>query len=108
MTRRRDWRVNSLIISTNSDLSVTAGSLAKAVRKGQCALCLLTLRCQNASLSRQERLTPLPDVDKVPGDRRGRGHSRRHQVGAALKSLAALEIAVRGRSAALFRGQLVG
>src|SRR6267143_653797 len=73
MTRRRDWRVSSLIISTNSGLSVTAGALAKA-----------------------------------PGNRRHRGHGWRHQMGAALKSLTALEIAVRGRSAALFRRQLVG
>jgi hypothetical protein len=33
MDRRRNCCVASLIISTNSDLSVTAGSLAKALRK---------------------------------------------------------------------------
>ncbi len=44
----------------------------------------------------------------MPGDRRGRRHRRRHQMGAALETLTALEIAVRGRGAALFRRQLVG
>ena len=34
MERRRNWRVASLIISTNSGLSATAGSLAKASSQG--------------------------------------------------------------------------
>ena len=41
MERRRTWRVASLIMSTNSDLSATAGSLAKDLRKG--ALCATPL-----------------------------------------------------------------
>ena len=36
------------------------------------------------------------------------GHGRAHQVGAAALALAALEIAVRGRGAALARHQPVG
>src|SRR5216117_3239979 len=53
-------------------------------------------------------LSPLPDVDKMPGDRRRRRHCRRDQMRAAFKTLAALEIAVRGRGTALFGFQLVG
>jgi hypothetical protein len=74
--RRYDWAVASLIKSTYSGLSATAVSLAKVFAREHSALCLLTRRFRNASLSRQRRLTPLPDVDKVPGDRRGRGHGR--------------------------------
>src|SRR5260370_8325271 len=44
----------------------------------------------------------------MAGARRRRRHRRRDQMGAALKTLAALEIAVRGRGAALFGFQLVG
>src|ERR1700692_3803982 len=58
--------------------------------------------------SKNKRLPPLSDIDKMPGDRRRRRHRRRHQVGATLKTLAALEIAVRGRGAALFGVELVG
>ena len=53
-------------------------------------------------------LFPLPHVDEMAGNRRGGGHGRRYQVGAALVALAALEIAVRGRGAALARIELVG
>src|SRR5437868_6140851 len=53
-------------------------------------------------------LPPLPDVDKMPGDRRRRRHCRRDQMRAAFKTLAALEIAVRGRGTALFGPELVG
>src|SRR5216684_8682335 len=63
----------------------------------------------NASTLRQGGASPpLPDIDKMPGDGRRRRHRRRHQMGAALESLTALEIAVRGGGAALFRRQLVG
>src|SRR5436190_9368754 len=58
-------------------------------------------------MARRLVLTPLPDVDEMPGDRGGGGHRRRHEVRAALEALAALEVAVRGRSAALLRLQLV-
>ena len=44
------------------------------------------------------------DVDEAAGKRRGGGHHRRHEMGAAEAALAALEIAVRGRGAALARG----
>src|SRR5215211_5532772 len=44
---------------------------------------------------RWKTLPPLPDIDKMPGDRGGRRHGGRHQMGAALKPLAAFEIAVR-------------
>src|SRR5258707_10531587 len=47
--------------------------------------------------------SPLANVDEVPGDRGRRGHLRAHEVGPAAGALAALEIAVRGRSAALAR-----
>src|SRR5258706_11957354 len=60
------------------------------------------------STSLENALPPLPDIDEMPGNCRRRRHCRRHQVGAAFKSLAALEIAVRGRGAALFRLELVG
>src|SRR5436305_2094751 len=108
MARRRNCRVASPIISTNSGLSATAGSPEFISARAHSAPRPLTRRFQNASLSKQAALTPLPYIDKMPGDRRGCCHRRRHQVGAALKSLAALEIAVRGRGAALFRRQLVG
>src|SRR5205814_6195351 len=53
-------------------------------------------------------LPPFPDIDKMAGDCGRRGHGGRDEMGAALKALAALEIAVRGRGAALLRLQLVG
>src|SRR4051812_23167720 len=53
-------------------------------------------------------LPPVADVDKMPGDRRRRRHRRRDQMGAALKSLAAFKVAVRGGGAALFGRELVG
>src|SRR5271154_4661036 len=46
-------------------------------------------------------LPPLPHVDESPRDRGGGGHRGSDEVGAAAIALAALEIAVRGRSAAL-------
>src|SRR3954447_234221 len=43
---------------------------------------------------------PVPDVDEVALDRRGRGHLRRDEVSAPAAPLAALEVAVaRGRAA---------
>src|SRR5262249_21749420 len=53
------------------------------------------------------RLIPLAYVDEMTGDRGRGGHRRRHQVGAALVALATLEIAVRGRGAALARREFV-
>jgi len=44
----------------------------------------------------------------MPGDRRGRRHGGRDQMGAALVALPALEVAVEGGRAALARGELVG
>src|ERR1700744_2712477 len=51
---------------------------------------------------------PVADVDEVPGDRGGCRHLRRDEVGAAAAPLAALEVAVRGRGAALAGGEDVG
>src|SRR3954466_6764611 len=48
---------------------------------------------------------PLPDVDEVALDRRRGGHLRGHEVGAPAAALAALEVAVGGRGAALARRQ---
>src|SRR5258708_12822408 len=102
MTRRRVWRVASLIISTNSDLSAMARSPRNAspFAGSQSAPNCLTSYFEDAS--RLSELPPLPDIDKMPGNRRGRGHGRRHQMGAALEALPAFEIAVRGRAPALF------
>ncbi len=50
---------------------------------------------------------PLPDIHKMTGDRRRRRHGGRNEMGAASIALAALEIAVRGRGAALARRELV-
>src|SRR5262249_42221222 len=54
------------------------------------------------------RLVPLAHVHEMPGDRGGGGHRRRHQMGATVVALAAFEITVRGRGAALARRELVG
>src|SRR4051812_8980268 len=61
------------------------------------------LRC-NGKL---RTLPPVAHVDEVAGDRGRGGHRGRHQMGATLEALASLEVAVRGRGAALFRRQLV-
>ena len=53
-------------------------------------------------------VSPPPDIDKPSGDRGGRRHRRRDQMGAALVALAALEIAVRGGGAAFAGPELVG
>src|SRR5437763_5253342 len=67
----------------------------------------LTTSFRNASRLTEEsglaNLAPFPDVDEMAGDRRRRRHCRRDQMGAALEALSALEIAVRGRGAALLR-----
>src|SRR5207342_3064042 len=44
-----------------------------------------------------------PHVGETPDHGGGRDHSRRHQVGAGAATLAAAEVAVGGRSAALAR-----
>src|SRR6516225_1914598 len=51
---------------------------------------------------------PLAHVDEMSGDCCRRGHGRRHEMGAALVALAAFEIAVRCRRAALAGRELVG
>src|ERR1700677_1039390 len=53
-------------------------------------------------------LAPIPYVDETAGDRSRRGHCGRHKMGAAPIALTALEIAGRGRSAALAWAKLVG
>src|SRR6266478_108920 len=50
---------------------------------------------------------PLPHIDKSAGDRRGRRHRGRHEMGAAFVALTALEIAIRRRGAALAGIELV-
>src|ERR1051325_3747676 len=50
---------------------------------------------------RMKASCPPPDVDEVPGDAGGGGHGGTHQVGAATAPLAALEVAVLRRRAAL-------
>src|SRR6185503_1233112 len=45
--------------------------------------------------------TPPADIDEVPGDRRRGRHRGTDEVGASAGALAALEVSVRGRSAAL-------
>src|SRR5258708_18237876 len=52
--------------------------------------------------------TPAPHIDELAGDRGCRRHGRRHQMRAAFIALAALEIAVRGRGAALAGLEFVG
>ena len=51
----------------------------------------------------RQRSMHVADVDEAAGKRRRRRHHRRDEVGAAEPALAALEIAVRGRGAALAR-----
>src|SRR4051794_12085237 len=60
------------------------------------------------SVKSRGNLLPRPDVDEMPGNRGGRGHLRRDEMGAALVALPPLEIAVRSRGAALARPELVG
>src|ERR1700675_3728271 len=70
-----------------------------------------TVSVRDASISAEASamsLIPLAHVDEMPGDRGGGGHRRRHEVGAALVTLAALEIPVGGRGAALAGLELVG
>ncbi len=43
---------------------------------------------------RNDALTPLSNVDEMAGNTGRRRHDRRHQMGAALVALTALEIAV--------------
>ena len=57
---------------------------------------------------RLPRGSNVADVDEVAGDGRGGGHLRADQVRAAALALAALEVAVGGRGAALARLQDVG
>src|SRR4051812_12841609 len=65
-----------------------------------CSLCL----CGESRSSFQQ----LPDVGEVPGDRRGGGHGRADEVGAAAGALPAFEVAVAGAGRALAGGELVG
>src|SRR5262245_12066638 len=85
------------------DRQRNAGATAQLVRWSRISLALHPgyelRRCQ---------LFPLPHINKMPGDRRCRRHRGRHEMGAALVALAAFEVAVRGRGAALARCELVG
>src|SRR6266403_5891408 len=51
---------------------------------------------------------PTPHIDELAGYRGCRRHGRRHQMRAAFITLAALEIAVRGRGATLAGLESVG
>src|SRR5437879_10423645 len=55
------------------------------------------------TVNRSIESSPLANVDEMAGDRRRCGHLRAHEMGPAAGALAALEIAVRGRSTALAR-----
>src|SRR5258708_18779767 len=61
-----------------------------------------------ASLLYVTLLHQVAHIGEVPGDRGGGGHRRAHQMGAPAVALAALEIAVRRRGAALARLEPVG
>src|SRR5688572_31550749 len=54
------------------------------------------------------RSAPASDVDEMSRDCRGRRHRRADEVRASARTLAALEVAVRGRGAALAGFQAVG
>src|SRR5262245_8745107 len=53
------------------------------------------------------RSVPVANVDEMSGDRRRGRHRRRHQMRAPLEALTSLEVAVRGRGAALAWLELV-
>src|SRR4026209_459179 len=68
-------------------------------------------RCSAKPLLRgglRQRSMQVADVDEAAGKGRSRRHDRRDEVGAAEPALTALEIAVRGRGAALARAKLIG
>src|SRR5947209_3042315 len=48
-----------------------------------------------------------PHIHEVPFHRRGGRHLGAHEVGTPARALTAFEVAVRGRGAALARGELV-
>src|ERR1035437_2906227 len=109
MILRRVWRVAAAIISTNSGLSATARSCETSrLDRLVCSQLLNEWLRECLEVEGKGALPPLPDIDEMPGDRGGGCHGWRDEGGAALESLATLEIAVRGRGAALFRQQLVG
>ncbi len=76
-------------------LDSISGSTCSRVCRNSSAI---SARCQ-AACPRRSR--PAPDVHEAPLDRRGRRHLRRDEVRAPAAALAALEVAVRGRGAAL-------
>ena len=63
---------------------------------------------RNGSMSRSFSVRQPAHVDEVAFDRRGRRHRRADQVGAAAGALAAFEVAVAGRGAALAGLEPVG
>ena len=89
--RRFDDPVEQLVEGL---LTMVAYVRGHSTIRSQFAPGALTTRFQNASTLTQGRLTPLPDIDEVPGDRSCCRHGRRHQMRTALKTLSALEIAV--------------
>src|SRR5260370_39142919 len=101
MTRRRVWRVASLIISTNSDLSAMARSPRNASPFAGSQSAPNCLTSYFADASRLSEPQPLPHIAKMPGKRHGHDHGRRHPMGLALEALPALDRASPGPSAAL-------
>src|SRR5215203_5613525 len=89
--------------SSSVTLSRSPSLLTSATRAWSRSSSTRILRSAEPSAS-----PPAADIHKPPGDRRRRRHRRRDEVGAALEALAALEVAVRGRGAALLRGEAVG
>src|SRR5258708_26334165 len=88
--------------------SIAAVSIGTSCNTGRAARCSIRKCAAGGCAAKEPRLLPLPHVDEVPGDGGGGGHGRRDEMGAALVALAAFEIAVRGRGAALARIELVG
>src|SRR5262245_54937805 len=77
----------------------------RPLRRSSGGLCLAGNESAARPISR--RLRPGADVDEAAGDRRGRGHHRRHEVRPTAEALTALEVAVRRGGAALARLEAV-
>src|SRR5262245_53084430 len=80
------WSVSTLTRSSGTAMpvSLTNGSIVNLLKMPQ-------------------RLFPVADVDEMPGDGGGGGHLRADEMRASAPALAPLEVAVRGRGAALTR-----
>src|SRR5215217_866434 len=83
---------------TGSMSVASAGRPDPRIRRS-CLASRVTTACGFATSRRA--VVPGPDVDEVARDRGRRGHLGRHEVRAPAAALAALEVAVRRRRAAL-------